>query len=241
MLAAGPMERSAAAAPPVWRLRATGGHRDRDHPPPREEEGEEDDGGGDTGGKKRGGPRRRPVLPLSEGRGAPLVLLYLLGLRALVELSHRQLLSRPSPAGPRDFSAPRARYSGAGCPSSPGRAVGSRGTSPCRGQSPSGVTPAALGFPPGRVGGVLAAQRRPGPAGRVGAAGVRPGGPAGRPEDEEAAAVSRRVTVLCGTLVCPPLPRQELRAGAGGCRKWVKSLSGLPLSYSPPLKGAGLG
>ncbi|XP_069633343.1 endoplasmic reticulum metallopeptidase 1 isoform X1 [Haliaeetus albicilla] len=99
------MEQSAAAA--VWRLRATGGHRDRDrgHPAAR------DDGDGDTGGKKRGGRRRRqlPPPPLPEGRGAPLVLLYLLGLRALVHVSHRQLLSQPSAAGPREFSAPRAR------------------------------------------------------------------------------------------------------------------------------------
>lgn len=98
------MERGAAAA--VWRLRATGGHRDRRdcrHPPPRE------DGDRDTGGKKRGGPRRR-ALPLPEGRAAPLVLLYLLGLRALVHVSHRQLLSQPPAAGPRDFSASRARY-----------------------------------------------------------------------------------------------------------------------------------
>ncbi|NXV56500.1 ERMP1 metallopeptidase, partial [Molothrus ater] len=47
---------------------------------------------------------------LPEARGAPLVLLYLLGLRALAQVSHRQLLSRPpAAAGPRDFSASRAR------------------------------------------------------------------------------------------------------------------------------------
>ncbi|NXU99671.1 ERMP1 metallopeptidase, partial [Cettia cetti] len=47
---------------------------------------------------------------LPEARGAPLVLLYLLGLRALAQVSHRQLLSRsPASAGPRDFSASRAR------------------------------------------------------------------------------------------------------------------------------------
>uniref|UniRef100_A0A8C9KU85 Endoplasmic reticulum metallopeptidase 1 n=1 Tax=Serinus canaria TaxID=9135 RepID=A0A8C9KU85_SERCA len=51
-----------------------------------------------------------PLLPLSEARGAPLVLLYLLGLRALAQVSHRQLLSQPpAAAGPRDFSASRAR------------------------------------------------------------------------------------------------------------------------------------
>uniref|UniRef100_A0A8C9MDT0 Endoplasmic reticulum metallopeptidase 1 n=1 Tax=Serinus canaria TaxID=9135 RepID=A0A8C9MDT0_SERCA len=50
------------------------------------------------------------MLPLSEARGAPLVLLYLLGLRALAQVSHRQLLSQPpAAAGPRDFSASRAR------------------------------------------------------------------------------------------------------------------------------------
>ncbi|NWY69127.1 ERMP1 metallopeptidase, partial [Erithacus rubecula] len=47
---------------------------------------------------------------LPEARGAPLVLLYLLGLRALAQVSHRQLLSSPPAAdGPRDFSAARAR------------------------------------------------------------------------------------------------------------------------------------
>ncbi|NXD92523.1 ERMP1 metallopeptidase, partial [Chaetorhynchus papuensis] len=47
---------------------------------------------------------------LPEARGAPLVLLYLLGLRALAQVSHRQLLSHsPAAAGPRDFSAARAR------------------------------------------------------------------------------------------------------------------------------------
>ncbi|XP_057236121.1 endoplasmic reticulum metallopeptidase 1 isoform X2 [Malurus melanocephalus] len=94
------MERGADTA--VWRLRATAAQRDRRQPPSREES----DRG--AGGKKRGG--RRPLLPLSEARGAPLVLLYLLGLRALVQVSHRQLLSRPPAAsGPRDFSAARAR------------------------------------------------------------------------------------------------------------------------------------
>uniref|UniRef100_A0A8C5TKC5 Endoplasmic reticulum metallopeptidase 1 n=1 Tax=Malurus cyaneus samueli TaxID=2593467 RepID=A0A8C5TKC5_9PASS len=45
----------------------------------------------------------------ARGAGAPLVLLYLLGLRALVQVSHRQLLSRPPAAsGPR-LSAARAR------------------------------------------------------------------------------------------------------------------------------------
>ncbi|XP_074876021.1 endoplasmic reticulum metallopeptidase 1 isoform X2 [Buteo buteo] len=102
------MEQSTAAAA-VWRLRATGGHRDRDRDPDRGHPAARDDG--DTGGKKRGGRRRRqlPPQPLPEGRGAPLVLLYLLGLRALVHVSHRQLLSQPSAAGPREFSAPRAR------------------------------------------------------------------------------------------------------------------------------------
>uniref|UniRef100_A0A8C3Y739 Endoplasmic reticulum metallopeptidase 1 n=1 Tax=Catharus ustulatus TaxID=91951 RepID=A0A8C3Y739_CATUS len=85
-----------------WRLRATAAQRDRRQPPPRE------DGERGTGGKKRGG--RRLLLPLPEARGAPLVLLYLLGLRALAQVSHRQLLSRPpAAAGPRDFSAHRAR------------------------------------------------------------------------------------------------------------------------------------
>uniref|UniRef100_A0A8D2QGZ9 Endoplasmic reticulum metallopeptidase 1 n=1 Tax=Zonotrichia albicollis TaxID=44394 RepID=A0A8D2QGZ9_ZONAL len=85
-----------------WRLRATAAQRDRRRPPPRE------DGDPGAGGKKRGG--RRPLLPLPEARGAPLVLLYLLGLRALAQVSHRQLLSRqPAAAGPRDFSASRAR------------------------------------------------------------------------------------------------------------------------------------
>ncbi|XP_056369194.1 endoplasmic reticulum metallopeptidase 1 [Oenanthe melanoleuca] len=85
-----------------WRLRATAAQRDRRQPPPRE------DGDRGTGGKKRGG--RRPLLPLPEARGAPLVLLYLLGLRALAQVSHRQLLSRPPAADePRDFSAARAR------------------------------------------------------------------------------------------------------------------------------------
>ncbi|NXD27570.1 ERMP1 metallopeptidase, partial [Spelaeornis formosus] len=47
---------------------------------------------------------------LPEARGAPLVLLYLLGLRALAQVSHRQLLSHPPAAGgPREFSASRAR------------------------------------------------------------------------------------------------------------------------------------
>ncbi|NWH37748.1 ERMP1 metallopeptidase, partial [Chloropsis hardwickii] len=47
---------------------------------------------------------------LPEARGAPLVLLYLLGLRVLAQVSHRQLLSRPpAAAGPREFSASRAR------------------------------------------------------------------------------------------------------------------------------------
>uniref|UniRef100_A0A8C4K9Q6 Endoplasmic reticulum metallopeptidase 1 n=1 Tax=Dromaius novaehollandiae TaxID=8790 RepID=A0A8C4K9Q6_DRONO len=59
-----------------------------------------------AGGKKRGGPRRRA---LAEARGVPLVLLYLLGLRALVQVSQRQLLSRPGRGGARDFSALRAR------------------------------------------------------------------------------------------------------------------------------------
>ncbi|RMC19459.1 hypothetical protein DUI87_04070 [Hirundo rustica rustica] len=85
-----------------WRLRATAAQRDRRQPPPRE------DGDRGAGGKKRGG--RRPLLPLPEARGAPLVLLYLLALRALAQVSHRQLLSRsPAAAGPRDFSASRAR------------------------------------------------------------------------------------------------------------------------------------
>lgn len=87
-----------------WRLRATAAQRDRRQQPPR------DEGGRGAAGKKRGG--RRPLLPLPEARGAPLVLLYLLGLRALAQVSHRQLLSRPPAAGPRDFSAARARYRG---------------------------------------------------------------------------------------------------------------------------------
>ncbi|XP_058682570.1 endoplasmic reticulum metallopeptidase 1 isoform X2 [Poecile atricapillus] len=94
------MERGGDTA--VWRLRATAAQRDRRQPPPREDS---DHG---SGGKKRGG--RRPLLPLPEARGAPLVLLYLLGLRALAQVSHRQLLNRsPAVAGPRDFSASRAR------------------------------------------------------------------------------------------------------------------------------------
>uniref|UniRef100_A0A8C4KCZ7 Endoplasmic reticulum metallopeptidase 1 n=1 Tax=Dromaius novaehollandiae TaxID=8790 RepID=A0A8C4KCZ7_DRONO len=64
------------------------------------------DGACAAGGKKRGGPRRRA---LAEARGVPLVLLYLLGLRALVQVSQRQLLSRPGRGGARDFSALRAR------------------------------------------------------------------------------------------------------------------------------------
>ncbi|XP_068032922.1 endoplasmic reticulum metallopeptidase 1 isoform X1 [Anomalospiza imberbis] len=95
------MERGSDAS--GWRLRATAAQRDRRRPPPRED--------GDPGavGKKRGG--RRQLLLLPEARGAPLVLLYLLGLRALAQVSHRQLLSRPpaAAAGPRDFSASRAR------------------------------------------------------------------------------------------------------------------------------------
>uniref|UniRef100_A0A674HJF4 Endoplasmic reticulum metallopeptidase 1 n=1 Tax=Taeniopygia guttata TaxID=59729 RepID=A0A674HJF4_TAEGU len=94
------MERGSGTA--GGRLRATAAQRDRRRPPPRE------DGEPGAGGKKRGG--RRPLLPLPEARGAPLVLLYLLGLRALAQVSHRQLLSRPpGAAGPRDFSASRAR------------------------------------------------------------------------------------------------------------------------------------
>lgn len=137
------MERSAAAAA-VWRLRATGGHRDRDrdrgHPPAR------DDGDGDAGGKKRGGRR-----PLPEGRGAPLVLLYLLGLRALVHVSHRQLLSQPSAAGPREFSAPRARY-GRGCPSCRARGRGGCGGGPWGAPAPR--------QPAGRVRPLLVPGRR---------------------------------------------------------------------------------
>ncbi|CAM2114562.1 endoplasmic reticulum metallopeptidase 1 isoform X1 [Caretta caretta] len=96
------MERGAAVA--VRRLRAAGGEREPRAPqhPPLPGHGVED-----SGGKKRvcpaGGSRWR-LLP--EARGALLVLLYLLALRALVQLSMRQLLRRP---GPRDFSAPRAR------------------------------------------------------------------------------------------------------------------------------------
>ncbi|XP_043402161.1 endoplasmic reticulum metallopeptidase 1 isoform X3 [Chelonia mydas] len=96
------MERGAAVA--VRRLRAAGGEREPRAPqqPPLPGRGAED-----SGGKKRdcpaGGSRWR-LLP--EARGALLVLLYLLALRALVQLSLRQLLRRP---GPRDFSAPRAR------------------------------------------------------------------------------------------------------------------------------------
>ncbi|KAM9137920.1 endoplasmic reticulum metallopeptidase 1 isoform 2-T2 [Pangshura tecta] len=96
------MERGAAVA--VRRLRAAGGEREPRalQPPPLPGRGE-----ADPGGKKRdcpaGGSRWR-LLP--EARGALLVLLYLLALRALVQLSLRQLLRRP---GPRDFSAPRAR------------------------------------------------------------------------------------------------------------------------------------
>lgn len=165
------MEQSAAAAA-VWRLRATGGHRDRDrdrgHPPAR------DDGDGDAGGKKRGGRR-----PLPEGRGAPLVLLYLLGLRALVHVSHRQLLSQPSAAGPREFSAPRARYGRGGeggLPLLPGprprrmrrRALGRARAAPAGGQSPPAVSPGAtvaagaVCFPQGAPAG--RSPRRPGPA-----------------------------------------------------------------------------
>ncbi|XP_071436569.1 endoplasmic reticulum metallopeptidase 1 isoform X2 [Pithys albifrons albifrons] len=95
------MERGGDAA--VWRLRSSAAQRGRRQPPPRQ------DGDGGAGGKKRGGPRRRALLPLPEARGAPLVLLYLLALRALAQLSHRQLLSRPSDAGPPDFRAARAR------------------------------------------------------------------------------------------------------------------------------------
>lgn len=99
-----------------WRLRATAAQRDRRQPPPRE------DGDRGAGGKKRGG--RRPLLPLPEARGAPLVLLYLLGLRALAQVSHRQLLGRwPVRAGPLEFSAARARYGGAGAG---GRPAGGR-------------------------------------------------------------------------------------------------------------------
>ncbi|XP_032633948.1 endoplasmic reticulum metallopeptidase 1 isoform X3 [Chelonoidis abingdonii] len=96
------MERGAAVA--VRRLRTAGGQREprAPQPPPLPGRGE-----ADPGGKKRdcpaGGSRWR-LLP--EVRGALLVLLYLLALRALVQLSLRQLLRRP---GPRDFSAPRAR------------------------------------------------------------------------------------------------------------------------------------
>ncbi|XP_044876422.1 endoplasmic reticulum metallopeptidase 1 isoform X2 [Mauremys mutica] len=96
------MERGAAVA--VRRLRTAGGEREprAPQPPPLPGRGE-----ADPGGKKRdcpaGGSRWR-LLP--EARGALLVLLYLLALRALVQLSLRQLLRRP---GPRDFSAPRAR------------------------------------------------------------------------------------------------------------------------------------
>ncbi|XP_062456249.1 endoplasmic reticulum metallopeptidase 1 [Rhea pennata] len=102
------MDRSAAA---VRRLRAPGGERERrDRPrPPRGGNGEDgggEDGASAVGGKKRGGPRRRA---LAEARGAPLVLLFLLALRALVLVSHRHLLSRPGRGGVRDFSASRAR------------------------------------------------------------------------------------------------------------------------------------
>lgn len=96
------MERGAAAA--VRRLRTPGGgERDSDRrpPPSRREDGE-----ADLQRKKRGGPRRRL---LGEGRGAPLVLLYLLVLRVLVQISHRQLLSPPAGRGEREFSAQRAR------------------------------------------------------------------------------------------------------------------------------------
>ncbi|KAK2523755.1 endoplasmic reticulum metallopeptidase 1 [Columba livia] len=97
------MERSAAV--PVRRVRAAGGHRDQERRPPPREDGDRDR---DAGGQKRGGPRRRP-LALPEAQVAPLVLLYLLALRALVQVAHRQLLNSPSGAGPPDFSAPRAR------------------------------------------------------------------------------------------------------------------------------------
>ncbi|NXT30030.1 ERMP1 metallopeptidase, partial [Syrrhaptes paradoxus] len=46
---------------------------------------------------------------LPEARVAALVLLYLLGLRVLVQLSHRRLLRQPAPGAPPHFSAPRAR------------------------------------------------------------------------------------------------------------------------------------
>lgn len=175
------MEQSAAAAA-VWRLRATGGHRDRDrdrgHPPARDD----GDGDGDAGGKKRGGRR-----PLPEGRGAPLVLLYLLGLRALVHVSHRQLLSQPSAAGPREFSAPRARYGRGGeggLPHLPGprprrmrrRALGRARAAPAGGQSPPAVSPGAtvaagaVCFPQGAPAG--RSPRRPGPALPPGGRGV---------------------------------------------------------------------
>lgn len=120
------MERSAAV--PVRRVRAAGGHRDQERRPPPREDGDRDR---DAGGQKRGGPRRRP-LALPEAQVAPLVLLYLLALRALVQVAHRQLLNSPSGAGPPDFSAPRARYvDGPGLPLLAGqRRMESRGQSP---------------------------------------------------------------------------------------------------------------
>ncbi|XP_067399139.1 endoplasmic reticulum metallopeptidase 1 [Emydura macquarii macquarii] len=88
------MERAPAVA--VRRFRAAGGERELRPPPP-------PPGEKDPGGKKRGCSRWR-LLP--EAWGALLLLLYLLALRALVQLSLRQLLRLP---GPRDFSAHRAR------------------------------------------------------------------------------------------------------------------------------------
>ncbi|XP_074850195.1 endoplasmic reticulum metallopeptidase 1 [Carettochelys insculpta] len=96
------MERGAAVA--VRRLRAAGGERElRGRQPPQFSGRGEADPGGKNRAFPAGGSRWRR---LPEARVALLVLLYLLALRALVQLSLRQLLRLP---GPPEFSAPRAR------------------------------------------------------------------------------------------------------------------------------------
>uniref|UniRef100_A0A8D0HF47 Endoplasmic reticulum metallopeptidase 1 n=1 Tax=Sphenodon punctatus TaxID=8508 RepID=A0A8D0HF47_SPHPU len=84
------MERDLASTGAVRRLRTPGERERRDPPPPCL-------GHDDPAGKKLGGGSRRRLLP--EAHAAPLLLLYLLGLRALVHLSLQQLLQ--GPAGPR--------------------------------------------------------------------------------------------------------------------------------------------
>ncbi|KAH0628316.1 hypothetical protein JD844_009273 [Phrynosoma platyrhinos] len=113
------MERSSAAVGAVRRLRTQQQQQQQQQGQPEEkrkeeeaEEEEEEEGREWRRRRKAGGnrlPPPPPLLPLPESRAAPLLLLYLLALRGLVQVSFQQLVRTAPQRLPREFSAPRAR------------------------------------------------------------------------------------------------------------------------------------